>query len=759
MTGRFGPPSAALLSLAMLVACGDDGPGAATPDAGPGSTCTPGALPGALADGHWDDRFGIAGVSGHDGLSPTVFDFAIEPGGSVLAAGDFEWLGDRRVAPLLRYQNGAWSPARESFELPLPVSGFAAVAVDGDGTLALATYDPLDPRTSEIWIDRGEGLEVVGTLTGLVRSLAWYEGQLWVAGLYDLVPESGSNLMVWTGTAWTPPPGGPVDGPVFGLTVDGTDIFVSGRFTTVGGVSADKIAAYDGATWTAYDLGFFAAQVNKVVRGADGTLYAGGAFAGTVDQPSEGSPGGLAEWTGSAWRLAGGGVGNTIFPGVVTDLAVQDGALYVAGCFNHVGGATGSPEAIAADALARWDGNAWEALDRGGAGTVWFEMSACGDEGPTAIWGVRHERLISDGTRLFLGGTSGGVDGVASQSLVVREGDAWVAQGTPGLGFAGSVDRLAVGGPGCDVYAFANGASHAGGVPLPSGLARFDGEAWTPLGAALPAGYYCPDVVVDAAGTVYLTCLDQDAFVGHVLTLDGQAWREVGDLGALGPAQDLVLDRAGRLWIAGGDATGYIARLDGEAFTVVEDGFDGPVMQLAFAPEGDAYVVGGGFMHVDDEPFTRVAAWDGARWTALGDGVTSAPSALMYGAQGIFVGTYDEGGPRTVLGRWDGSAWTELADAAHGLGAPLAETSPTFTNLVEVGDVVVASGYVWPEDGARNVFVFDGTTWHSVGGGAGAISVDGLAVTRDSIWIGGSIAEVDLTGATLPSVGVARFTW
>jgi hypothetical protein len=756
------PPRAVLLFLAALVACGDDAAPIATPDAGPaGPACVPAALPGALSDGHWDDRFTLAGVTGHDGLTPKVFDFAVEPGGSVLAVGDFEWLGDRRVAPLLRYQGGTWTPARDHLERPVPTSGFAAVAVDGDGKLALATYDPLDPRTSEIWVDRGQGLEVVGTLAGLARSLAWYDGQLWVAGLYTLVPDTGANLMVWTGAAWIPPPGSAADGPVYGLTVDGAELLVSGGFTTVGGVAADKIAAYDGVGWTAYDLGLFAAQVYKVVRGGDGTLYAGGAFAGTRDEPVEGAPGGIAEWTGSAWQLVGGGVGNTFFPGVVTDLAVQDGALYVAGCFEHVGGATGAPGSIPADSLARWDGQAWEALDGGGVGSSWFEMGACGDESVDAIWFVDHERLVSDGTRLFLGGSAGGAGGVASQSLIVREGDAWVAQGAPGLGFAGPIDHLAVGGPSCALYAFGNGATHAGGVALPAGLARFDDDAWTPLGAPLPAGAYCPDFVVTDAGTVYLACLDQEAFVPHLLTLDGDAWRDVADLSALGQAQDLALDGAGRLWVAGGDATGYVARLDGDALTVVEGGFDAPVLRIAPAPRGDAYAVGGGFTHIAGVAFDRVAAWDGARWTAVGDGVTTTPSALLYGAHGLFVATFDEGGARTVLGRWDGTAWTELADPAHGLGAPLAMTSPTFTALVEVGDGLVASGYVWPEDGARNVFYFDFATekWQSVGGGAGAISVDAIAVTEGSVWFGGSIAEVDLTGTPMPSVGVARFTW
>ena len=55
---------------------------------------------------------------------------------------------------------------------------------------------------------------------------------------------------------------------------------------------------------------------------------------------------------------------------------------------------------------------------------------------------------------------------------------------------AGTVIDLAVSGPACSLYAF-GGISHAGGVPAPGGLARFDGGGWTAIGAPLPAFHYC----------------------------------------------------------------------------------------------------------------------------------------------------------------------------------------------------------------------------------------------------------------------------
>ena len=41
--------------------------------------------------------------------------------------------------------------------------------------------------------------------------------------------------------------------------------------------------------------------------------------------------------------------------------------------------------------------------------------------------------------------------------------------------------------------------------------------------------------------------------------------------------QSIAYDPDGHLWVAGGGATGYVGRLDGDTLTIVEDGFDQPV--------------------------------------------------------------------------------------------------------------------------------------------------------------------------------------
>jgi len=738
---------------------GDDG-GA---DGGAGAACPPAALPGPLAEAEWDPRFTIAGVSGHDGFTPKVFDLALDRDGDVLAAGYFQWLGAEHVEPLLRHRDGAWGPARGDWQLPVPPAGFAAVASGPDGELALATYDALGARGSQIWVDRGRGLEEIGRAQGLVRALAWYGGELWAGGNDELIGAS-AGLAVWNGTAWSPPPGGAPDGPVYELVQLGDSLFVGGQFGAIGGIAARRVAEWSGAAWTAYDLPFFGAGVYALERGPDGTLYAGGAFSDSI---APGGSGGAARWTGREWQILGGGVANPNFGGVVTDLAMHKGELYVTGCFTHVDGSPEDPGAIAARSMARWTGSEWQSLDDGSSGeaTPWFEFAACGDEGPDAIWDVPSQRLVSDGELLYAAGSLPGAAGIASQGLIAFDGERWIAQGAADLGLAGAVSDLAVAGPDCSLYAF-GGVSHAGGDPTPGGLARTGGDRWSAIGAPLPPGMYCVGAAVSPAGDVYVGCFDQSSEVlaSHVYRLAGGAWQPVGEPHGLEGISDLALDGAGRLWVVGTGATGYLARLDGDAFTVVEDGFDGVVSRIAFGPGGDPerpeLVVGGSFTHIGSGEFNRVALWDGDGWSALGEGVSSSVMALELGARAIYVATSEEGTPdRRILAAWDGREWTELATPERGLPAPMGETVHTFTALREIGDQLLAVGYVWPESGGRNAFLYDGERFTSIGGGVAAISVDAVAVAPDGIWFGGSIAEVGSGDGVMPSVGIAHLVW
>jgi hypothetical protein len=134
----------ALFVLVVAASCGDNRSATPPPDGQPppdgnGEVCSLDLSAAALTGGTWDTRFTYPGFTGPDGHAPTLYNFARDTDGSILAAGEFSYVGAERVPPLMRLRNGVWEPARSSWELPLPDSGFAAVAVAPDGKLALAT--------------------------------------------------------------------------------------------------------------------------------------------------------------------------------------------------------------------------------------------------------------------------------------------------------------------------------------------------------------------------------------------------------------------------------------------------------------------------------------------------------------------------------------------------------------------------------------------------------------------------------------------
>ncbi|MGH8445987.1 MAG: hypothetical protein ACREVL_12010, partial [Solimonas sp.] len=622
----------------------------------------------------------------------------------------------------------------------------------------------------------GGALAAIGRFEGRIRTMAWYRGELWLAGDFLMRDTGIAGLAVWDGSQWHDAPQGAVNGPVYALYADGDSLMVGGGYSTIGGIAADSIAAWDGETWTDYSLGLWGEvtsfrAVYALARVADGTLYAGGSFAADGDFPT---PGGLARYADGHWQVFGGGVAASAYSsGLVSDLAVHDGELYAIGNFMSVNGFPGADGVVPAKYLAHWDGQRWAAPYDGSGlamASSWV-IYDFGNEGPDKLWNAqRYLRLLSDGGRLYIGSADSGLAGVPSQSMVVLENGVLKAQGEAGLGLSGSADRLKAGGPDCALYAY-GALSHAGGKATPARLARFADGAWTPLGPAFPDGLDCgADFAIDADGAVYVACSERDTDpAGHVLRLSGGQWIAVGEPFPQVQPQALAFDPGGRLWVAGGFDLGYVARLDGERFTIVEDAVNAPVRLLDFQRGGDPqkpkFVIGGDFTRIGQRNYARIAEWDGEGWQALGGGLTTLPEAIEFGAGSIFAATRSVVMTRTILGEWDGTAWTELGNSAHGLpdaaGTSTGTTVHTFYALREVGRQLIAAGAVWPESGGRNVFVYDYATrrFSAIGGGASATTVSGLAVTRDGLWFGGSIAEVGSDDALMPSVGIARYGW
>jgi|GEM_PF-2034412 len=168
-----------------------------------------------------------------------------------------------------------------------------------------------------------------------------------------IVMISGGKLCQWDGNAITIL-SNEIIGTGFGngVAVYNGEIYVAGFFTAIGSVSARGIARFSGGVWR--DVNSSTSGINFITGGFspdynlavyNGELYFGGGFSVSGGAPSDR----IARWNGTSWSAVGTGL--TGFG--VLSLRVIGGELYVGG--EHTG-ATGVPGTAY---LAKWNGNSW----------------------------------------------------------------------------------------------------------------------------------------------------------------------------------------------------------------------------------------------------------------------------------------------------------------------------------------------------------------------------------------------------------------
>jgi hypothetical protein len=137
---------------------------------------------------------------------------------------------------------------------------------------------------------------------------------------------------------------------------DGTHLYVGGAFATAGGITAQRIAKWNGTSWAPVGSDSSVTIFGEVhaIALAGTNLYIGGSF--SFISPNVVNY--VARWNGATWEPLGTGV-----DGSVTSLSVIDGNLYVGGTFTTAGG-------IRVNHIAKWDGATWSSLGSGANGEV-----------------------------------------------------------------------------------------------------------------------------------------------------------------------------------------------------------------------------------------------------------------------------------------------------------------------------------------------------------------------------------------------------
>ncbi len=579
-------------------------------------------------------------------------------------------------------------------------------------------------------------------VNGTVNAFALVGTDLYVGGAFTVAGGvSASRVAKWDGSSWSALGAG-VNNTVNALTVVGTDLYAGGTFTTAGGVTVNRIAKWDGTSWSA-----LAAGVNNSVfaLATDGVnLYAAGSFTvAGADSISR-----VAKWDGASWSGLGVGVNNTVYA-----LAMMGTDLYAGGAFTSAGGASRSR-------VAKWDGTVWSALGTGVNSTV--------------------RTLIVNGTTLYAAGQFGTAGGVTVNRVAKWSGSAWSGFGT---GVNNTVYALAM--VGTDLYAGGvfttaggsaisyaarwNGAGWsalggglnnrvnafavsganliAGGLFLTadgetmSRVASWNGSSWNPLGTGSGSGV---DNVVNA-----LAVIGTDLYVGgtflvagnisvnRIAKWDGAAWSALGTglnnsvtcMAVLG--SDLYV--GGTFTTAGGLPAGRIAKWDGVNWTPLGAGLNNTVNAITVVG-GDVYA-GGTFTTADSLPANRVAKWNGIAWTALGSGTNNTVFALIpSGTDLIAGGQFTTAGGTTVnrVARWNGSAWSAFGTGTNGIVRALLLDGPT---LYVGGDFTTAGGVT-----VNRVAKWNGTAWSALAGGTGGV-VRGLAMVGGNLYVGGDFTS------------------
>ena len=573
-------------------------------------------------------------------------------------------------------------------------------------------------------------------------ALAYHGGALFVGSdFYGVGGQPACGVARWDGTRWD----APIEGEdctlkllqVSDFASSGASLYVAGGNAWRGDTLVHHVARWTGAGWETLGGGIASRALSPppvlslAVREPD--VFVGGWFERTGDGPASN----IARWNGQAWEALGSGV-----DGIVFSIALFGQDLWAGGRFAHAGGQP-------AGGLARWDGTAWHPVSTDG------EVYS----------------IVANGSELYVGGRFTRIGSMNARNVARWDGQRW---STVGEGVDRHVYGLALDGP--SLYAV--GAFLEAGGSAARRIARWDGQSWSPLGSGLS---YLPSEIVVESGRVHVMGTELLEAGGRPVTLvaqwDGTSWLpldEGSNFGLNGEVADLAtqgrdLYVAGRFSNAGGHPACGIARWNGTAWHALGEGprwgaaniahYGAPLVD--YAP-GDC---GAGNVLVADKRQVYVAArrggtpddvhrWDGTAWNAL-PFLGGVVNALALQGDTLYAGGALgwRGIPGLVnVARWTGMRWEGLGSGpnAHVLALVVKERD------VYVGGYFTEAGGVPAEGIAR----WDGTAWHAVGTGLRGW-VRALAVHGDELYAGGML-RVDVAGGGNLAPNVAKWngaTW
>ncbi|MEO8512334.1 MAG: T9SS type A sorting domain-containing protein [Ignavibacteria bacterium] len=231
---------------------------------------------------------------------------------------------------------------------------------------------------------------------------------------------------------------------------------------------------------------------------------------------------------------------------------------------------------------------------------------------------------------------------------------------------------------------------------------------------------------------------------------DGNAWSPLG-AGLNHEAQSVASYRnelyaAGFFDSAGGVASRYIARWNGSSWSPCGTGFDNiPNVMCVY---NDNLIVGGWFTTAGGEMAASIASWDGTRWTSMNIGMNGPVYALKeYNGELYAGGNFYSAGTQTCNGiaKWNGSQWVSL-------GAGVSGGDRTVNALEVYNGELYAGGLFIKMDNIScyNIAKYNGTSWSALGTGAKGANcfvsqgyIASLKVCNDELYAAGLFTSMN----------------
>ena len=299
--------------------------------------------------------------------------------------------------------------------------------------------------TGTEWTPLANGGMVYDDAPGLVYAVAPLGAQIVAGGYFNRaggVPANG--VARWDGATWHPLGSGVGDPEreyAYAFVQFGTSLVATGYFQLMGGKLVNNIAQWDGAEWWPLGLGITDTRDGNALAVYRGELIVGGDFSEIGGYSTDF----LARWDGSSGWSPILGLDN-----IVWSLEVYDGDLFVGGWFEYAGSTRVSN-------VARWDGAGW---------------SATGTGVPTGVF----DFFVLDG--LLVAGGMGARSDEPTGFVAAWNGTskAWTRLGGPEFRSTGSLAALDG-----DLVAAATLTDDAGNTSF-TGVARLAGtNEWGPL--------------------------------------------------------------------------------------------------------------------------------------------------------------------------------------------------------------------------------------------------------------------------------------